>query len=306
MNRILSCDWGTSRFRLRLLDVHTKNIYSEVISDEGINDTHREWAETGRPGWERVNFYKSKLAESINRLPVGPDKNTPLIISGMASSSIGIKELPYSEFPFQRHFGHWVTEKIAADEKFSYPIILVSGFRTNSDIMRGEETMLLGCHIPAHEESLFIFPGTHSKHVFVKNKTGVDFKTFMTGELFALMSEKSILQHAVQKGIDEKAFADGIKAGCNGNLLHELFGIRSRQVLQQANPVSNYQWLSGLLIGTELREASRLKLPVYLVSGENLRKAYRDGLEIMGLQTFSLNADEMLINGHCKIALHHL
>ncbi len=85
-------------------------------------------------------------------------------------------------------------------KNFRIPYILVSGFQTDTDIMRGEETKLLGFDIPDDEERIFIFPGTHSKHVFVKNKTGIDFKTYMTGELFNLMSEKSILRSCGSKG----------------------------------------------------------------------------------------------------------
>jgi 2-dehydro-3-deoxygalactonokinase len=308
MNRFLSCDWGTSTFRLRLVDAHTKKIVSEVISDEGIAETHRQWVEACRPEWERIDYYKSKLTESIGQLSVKPDRNIPLILSGMGSSSIGLKELQYSKFPFHWDLKHWVAEKLASDEKFSYPMVLVSGFQTDSDIMRGEETKLLGCEIPDDKERIFIFPGTHSKHVLVKNGTGVDFRTYMTGELFNLLSEKSILQHAVKKGKDEKSFAEGVKAGRDGNILHELFGIRVRQILNNADPVGGYQWLSGLLIGTELNELKDLSVPIYLVSSENLKKAYRVGLEIMGFRQdgiHDLDADEMLINGHNTVATHY-
>jgi len=306
MSRILSCDWGSSSFRLRLVDTLTKKIHGEVISDQGIAETHRQWLEAGRPGWERPDFYRAILTESIARLPERPDKSIPLILSGMASSSIGLKELPYNRFPFRWNLKSWITEKIAGDEILSHPVILVSGFQTEKEIMRGEETKLLGCDIPDEQEKTLIFPGTHSKHVFVKNKTAQDFKTYMTGELFTLMSEKSVLRHAVEKGIDEKSFIEGVKAGKDGNILHELFKVRTRQILQDYSPVSNYQWLSGLLIGTELRELKNPDLPVYLVCGENLRIAYWQGLEVLGFESVYLNADEMLTKGHCKMAEYYL
>jgi 2-dehydro-3-deoxygalactonokinase len=306
MNKFLSCDWGTSSFRLRLVDARTGKISGEVISDEGSAETHRQWAEAKLPGSERIDFYRSILADSIRRLPMVSDKDIPVILSGMASSSIGLKELPYCKFPFHWDPSKWIVEKIEGDEKFSHPLFLVSGFQTDTDIMRGEETKLLGCEIEDDEERIFIFPGTHSKHVFVKNKTGIDFKTYMTGELFTLLSEKSILHHAVQKGVDEKAFADGIKAAMDGNILHELFGIRARQILGKADPASNYQWLSGLLIGTELKDLKNTRASLNLVCSENVKKAYRGGLKVCGLKFVYLNADEMLINGHCRIAAHYL
>ena len=308
MNGFLSCDWGNSSFRLRLVETGTKKIYSEVLSDEGISEKHRQWVQADRPEWERIDFYRSTLAESISRLTVHPDKKMPLICSGMASSSIGLKELPYQAFPFTWDPASWVVEKITEDEKFSHPLYLVSGFKTGSDIMRGEETILLGCDIPDNGEKIFIFPGTHSKHVFVKNKKGIDFKTYMTGELFTLMSEKSILRHALQRGADEVAFEKGIHAGRDGNILHELFGVRAGQLLRGADAVSNYQWLSGLLIGAELKDLLGMDGEVYLVCGEHLKHPYLTGLEFMAIKgrINYLNAEDMLINGHCKMASHFL
>src|SRR5947199_855368 len=123
----------------------------------------------------------------------------PVILSGMASSAIGMEELPYREFPFIWDLMQFPVKKIPVDENFSYPLYVISGFKTEKDVMRGEESLLLGCDISDDDERIFIFPGTHSKHVFIKNKTGTDFKTYMTGEFFQLLAEKSILRHAVAK-----------------------------------------------------------------------------------------------------------
>ena len=174
--------------------------------------------------------------------------------------------------------------------------------------MRGEEIMLLGCEVIDDSEKIFIFPGTHSKHVFVKNKTGLDFKTYMTGEIFNLLAEKSMLRNAIKKGMDEKSFAEGFKTGLDENILHHVFKVRTRHLLQQTTPVSNYQYLSGLLIGAELKDLRDKDCPVYLVCGEHLKQAYLSGLELLGAnrKIQYLNADDMLIKGHYKIADHFL
>ena len=101
MNRFLSCDWGTSTFRIRLVNTSKMEISSEVKTNDGIADTYQQWQATGRPETERMDFYRGKLGEAISRLSEGIDKNMPVIISGMASSGIGLTELPYQEFPFQ-------------------------------------------------------------------------------------------------------------------------------------------------------------------------------------------------------------
>ncbi len=308
MDRFLSCDWGTSSFRIRLVDAVKRQTSSEVKTNDGIADTHQQWLATGRPESERIDFYRKKLAEAISRLSGDIAKNMPVIISGMASSNIGLAELPYQEFPFSWDLTKFPVKKINEDEKFSHPLYLVSGFKTDQDVMRGEESLLLGCDIPDDDEKIFIFPGTHSKHVFVKNKTGVNFKTYMTGEIFSLLAEKSILRHAVKKGTDEKSFSYGFKAGLENNLLHEAFMVRARQLLQHTNLVSGYQFLSGLLIGAELGQLKGTHCPVYVVCSESLKHAYLTGLEFMelGSEIFYLNDDEMLLRAHSKIAHHFL
>lgn len=304
MKKFLSCDWGTSSFRLRLVNADSKEVSGEVLSDEGIATTQLQWLATGRPESERISFYLEILNNSIDKLPRTVAKGIPIICSGMASSSIGLTELPYQKFPFTWNPSQIGMSKLEGSKEFPYPLYLLSGFRTNEDIMRGEEMLLLGCPVDDEGERIFIFPGTHSKHVFVNNKTGIDFRTYMTGEIFSLLAEKSILRNVVRKGMDEESFNIGFQSAMEGNLLHQAFQVRTRQLLQQTDPVSNFQFLSGLLIGTELRDLKGSHYPVYLVASENLSHAYRLGLGLMGIhrEIVILNADEMLINGHCKMA----
>src|SRR5712675_1605565 len=101
MSKFLSCDWGTSSFRLRLVDAVTGEICGESISDMGIDLTWRQWLESAEPESERIHFYVSRINKAIGQLPVVIDGDLPLILSGMASSSIGMAELPYQEFPFR-------------------------------------------------------------------------------------------------------------------------------------------------------------------------------------------------------------
>jgi 2-dehydro-3-deoxygalactonokinase len=304
MNTFLSCDWGTSAFRLRLVNAGGREIEGEVISDDGIAGTYQQWLASGKPESERIRFYRNVLDSFINKLRGTMDKTIPVICSGMISSSIGLVELPYRKFPFTWDVSQIIVKKLDGDKEFPRPIYIVSGFKTDADIMRGEEILLLGCDVEDEGEKIFIFPGTHSKHVFVKNKKGMDFKTYMTGEIFNLLSEKSILANAVRKGADENSFVEGFNTGLQGNILHQVFRVRTRQLLEQSDPVSNYQFLSGLLISSELRDLKNSDCPVYLVAGEHLEHAYRLGLSLMGVkrEINFLSGSEMLLNGHCKMA----
>ena len=211
MKKFLSCDWGTSSLRVRLADTDSGEIFAEHRSETGIAETWRLWLASEKPETERIHFYTSRLAEAISQLPVADYAALPLILSGMPSSSIGLKELPYRSFPFLWDPKQLLVEKINGEVKIKHPLYLVSGFTTGDDVMRGEETLLLGLDIPDDQEQMIIFPGTHSKHVLVKNKTGVDFRTYMTGELFNLLSGQSILRTAVFPGEDEDSFAEGLR-----------------------------------------------------------------------------------------------
>jgi 2-dehydro-3-deoxygalactonokinase len=307
MSKFLSCDWGTSSFRLRLVETDTGEVCSETKSDMGIAETWQQWLNMARPESERIHFYTGKLGEAIGQLPVRIDADIPVILSGMASSSIGLVELPYQQFPFHLDLKQMFIQKINGVENFKHPLYLVSGFKTDDDVMRGEETMLLGFDLMDDDEKVFIFPGTHSKHVSVKQKTAIDFRTYMTGELFNLLVEKSILRTAISMGKNETSFAEGFYESMDGNLLHKIFKVRSRQLLQHADPVSNYQWLSGLLIGTELKDLSGTDYPVYLVCGERLKDAYILGLELLdkNRKLFYIPDETLLIKGHRKIAEYY-
>jgi 2-dehydro-3-deoxygalactonokinase len=304
MNKFISCDWGTSSFRIRLVDADTGEISGEVISDEGIADTYQQWLASGLPEQERIYFYQRILKRNMRRLTGAGYENLPVICSGMVSSSIGLIELPYGNFPFAWKVSQILFKKIEGSKEFPNPLYVISGFRTDTDIMRGEEMILLGCEIPDEGEKIFIFPGTHSKHVFIKNKKAIDFKSYMTGEIFNLLSEKSILRKAVRMGSDQKSFIEGCETGLQGNILHHVFRVRTRQLLDQSDPVSNYQFLSGLLIGAELSDLKGTSSPIYLVAGNHLEEAYRLGLSLTGVnrEINLLSGNEMLIRGHSKMA----
>jgi 2-dehydro-3-deoxygalactonokinase len=302
--KFLSCDWGTSNFRLRLVDTNKKEIYGEVLSDEGIAETYKQWMTSGRPEKERIGFYKEKLATAIRRLPANIEKDIPIIVSGMASSSMGLLELPYQILPFTWDCSAFNIKKITGDEDFQHTLYLVSGFKKEDDIMRGEETLLLGCDPGDDAEEVYIFPGTHSKHVFVKDKRVYDFRTYMTGEIFRLLAEESILRNSVTKAVDGESFEEGFTKGMQENLLHSAFTVRTRQLLQQTGRESNYQYLSGLMIGTELKDLKGTNGPIYLVSSKLIKQGYLTGLKLMGgaSEIYQLDADEMFVKGQSKIA----
>lgn len=304
MKSFLSCDWGTSSFRLRRVELRDRNVLEEVTSDQGTAVTFQNWLASGQPEEQRESFYKNALWQAIQNLNELPSSGTPLIVSGMASSTVGIISLPYQHFPFAWDPAQLIVRKIDADKEFGFPIHLVSGLRTKTDIMRGEETILLGCDLPKVGQSILIFPGTHSKHVRVENGIAVDFKTYTTGEVFNLLVERSLLSNSVKIGEDIESFNRGIIAAKTENLLHSIFMVRTRHLLEGTSPISNYQYLSGLLIGSELIELVKTSCSIIVVSEEPLLKLYLHALEVLDMKqrVNSLSARQAFINGQCELA----
>jgi 2-dehydro-3-deoxygalactonokinase len=309
MKEILCCDWGTSSFRLRLINKADGSVIAETTDGKGIAAVYNDWLHSGLAENERVDYYKKILLSQIEKLATHSPDGVPIIISGMASSSIGITELPYTKIPFDINGAGLHLYKIAANESYRHDIYIVPGLRSDNDVMRGEETRLLGCDIGNNDEQLFIFPGTHSKHVVVQDNVVKDFKTYMTGELFDLLSNKSMLATSVERsdGLGEndiKQFKRGVKESTAANLLNNIFHTRTNQLFNILSKKENYYYLSGLLIGEELKDIQKKKYKnVTVVSSGILSTLYAEGLSITGLRNElrHQNADKALIKGQIFI-----
>ncbi len=309
MEKFISCDWGTSSLRLRLTDAGTQTVLAEVKSQDGIAAIYALWKNDNNI--ERISFYLSILSGHITTLATQYGQSLAgltVVLSGMASSSIGMLELPYKEMPFNKDGSDFLVDAIPPSLHFSNRLLIVSGVRSATDVMRGEETMLAGCNTDVQaEEVLFIFPGTHSKHVTVKNGIVQNFKTYMTGEIFDLLANKSILSASVQKNsflqANEMAFKKGVMESYNSNFLSTLFHVRTNQLFDQLDTMSNYYFLSGLLIGAELKDIPEKKYAgIQLVSSEIFLPLYTMALEtveVTGMQCH--DADAALIKGQSLI-----
>src|SRR5689334_18770709 len=204
MEKFLSCDWGTSSFRLRLVEIANGKIIAEETSDYGIAKAFKAWKQLEEAEGARFFFYRNVVSRHIDALEKKLNSSLeglPLVISGMVCSTLGMIDLPYRDIPFSADGADLVTKFVEAENNFKRGIIFISGAKTESDSVRGEETQLAGCDIDEREQ-LFVFPGTHSKHVTVRNGKAIDIKTFMTGEFFELLSAKSILAASVEKDSD--------------------------------------------------------------------------------------------------------
>jgi 2-dehydro-3-deoxygalactonokinase len=308
MKFFISADWGTTHLRLRIVDKDRRRVIHEVKSPHGIAATHEQWRESGQGQEKRLAFYQTVLLRQVRRLqpPTGLSlQDLPVIISGMASSSVGMMELPYQPVPYDVGGSDLLRVALPATDAFPHAILLVSGARTAHDVMRGEEVQLAGCPV-SEGEGLYLFPGTHSKHVRVKEGKVVDFSTYMTGEFFHLLSARSILAASVtadeaDPAMTAPAFQQGVKDSLHHSLLHNAFLVRTNQLLGGWTKEDNYHYLSGLLIGAELGHLAGRGGSVTLVCSGRLKENYSMACGVLGIEVEVIDGDEALVYGHCRI-----
>ncbi len=309
MQTFISVDWGTSVLRMRLVDVNNMSVLAEVANSLGISLTFDLWKQSGKPEDERLSFYQKILIDEIKKLDEKIEfqpGNLPIIISGMASANIGMRNLPYKEIPFSTDGDDLHVEIIEATNNCKHPILLISGAKTDNDVMRGEETQLIGSTDTSEkDEQLFILPGTHSKHAIVKNGKVADFKTYMTGEFFELLTKKSILANSVEK-VDDlsdagnlKSFEKGIEDSLHVNILNNFFQVRTNHLFKKLSKQENYCYLSGLIIGTELKELSPNTFCT-IVCNEMINKFYNAALLKLNITKVKyVEAGKAVVKGHC-------
>lgn len=268
MAGLIGLDWGTSSLRAYRLDAD--GAVAEVRT--------RPWGIRQLP----EGGFDAALAELTTGWPA-----LPRLACGMVGSRNGWCEVPYLDLPADvRALGRALHPFAAGDGRTLH---LVPGLRNprGPDVMRGEETQLFGAlardpSLAAH--ATFVLPGTHSKWASVHDGAVVDFSTAMTGELFALLRQHSILGAGTGDGAaDPEAFARGVVAardsGATGGL-SRLFSTRALMLDGTLAPASVADYLSGLLLGEELRAqlASgrfRVDTPIQLIGDAALCARYR-------------------------------
>ena len=262
---ILCCDWGTTSFRLRLTNLKA-DVIAETHSEKGILFYHNHWLSQNDDNLERrFDYYLQYIQSQIREIHHGLEidiATLPLVISGMAISSIGMINMPYENLPFS------VASTTGFECRFQQngaPILLVTGVCSTDDLMRGEETQMIGLyHTPElnnvlPNSGIFVLPGTHSKHISVSDKNIISIKTFITGELFHILRGNGTLAKSIAFQNEDRnanpdnqmAFIKGIHESKNGSLLNNLFQVRVNDILNKLNKEQNFYYLSGLLIGSE-------------------------------------------------------
>ncbi len=310
MNHFLSLDWGTSRFRLRLVETETLKVLANSESEEGILAIHARWLQEELPEEERLAFYLAFILSHIRKIQkevVDTIDHLPLLISGMPSSTMGMIELPYKEIPFAQDGSDLFVKGLKGSPDFTHPVWIISGVRTTIDVIRGEETILAGAPLPEWEEQIVVMPGTHSKHMLIRNGRCTDFATYMTGEFFNLLWQKSSLANTIEHNEHLATANDFFKKGLSESVdttnLRSSFRTRAQTLLKKQSPEENYYYLGGLLIGEECRQLIPATIPINLIAGKVLKPLYEMALRFFEIGTGLeiMDADECFVRGQWNI-----
>lgn len=238
----------------------------------------------------------------------------PIVVSGMITSRQGWVETPYLDCPAGAAAlaAALVPHETGAGRRLWF----VPGLRHHDaagapDVMRGEETQLVGCIAGGRPDGLFVLPGSHSKWARVAGGRIAGFTTYMTGEVFAALRDHTILGRLIEPGESADAFDRGVAEGLDAapqraGLLHRLFAVRSLGLFERLPGSALADYLSGLLIGSEIREALGVGgpergTPVVLVGGGALVDRYARALGGAGIQA-ARAADGIVAAGHAALA----
>jgi 2-dehydro-3-deoxygalactonokinase len=308
---VVGVDWGTTHRRAYGLDASGRCV-AERADGEGA------LACKGR--------FPAALHELLNAMGARP---RTVLLSGMVGSALGWQVVPYVDgnvdLPaLAQHLlvvdpgalapGTGAGAAVAAPPACT--VAIVPGYCVRSasgqpDVMRGEETQLLGAHCLGHSDGWFVLPGTHSKWVELRAGRVLQLRTYMTGELFDLLSRHGTLAAAAtgsDAAWDGDAFAQGVEAARSGGALsHQLFGCRARVVSGDMAAASSRAFLSGLLIGAELCDVLRDATPAgggtafQLIGSPALAAHYQAAAGLLGLQFALIDARAAFV-----AAMHHL
>ena len=293
---LIAVDWGTTRLRAALL-----------AADGGVLDE----TESG----DGIGTLSGGHEAAFERL-VGDWPKVPAIMAGMIGSRQGWREAPYVSCPATP--AALAGGIIRFDTGAGRPVAIVPGIMLRSpdrdgDVIRGEETQIVGLIDRGGADGIVILPGTHSKWATIAQGAITGFHTFLTGEMFELLSRHSFLRHSVAvDGRDLSAVPDftrAVRRTVEGGLpfLAAIFSVRARQLLDGVSREDNLAYLSGLVIGGEIaaaRDAGAYKdgAPIRIVGAKSLARAYHKAFAAIGRPTEQIDGTEMVVAGLVHLA----
>lgn len=290
----IAVDWGTSSLRVWAVG-RDGRVLAKAASQDGMGTLAPD-------GYEHALL---KLAGSF--LPENPERPVPVVVCGMAGAKQAWTEAAYRAVPCEPVAVEQMMPVPTRDPRLSVSIVPGLCQMTPANVMRGEETQLAGLvsRLGAVDATICM-PGTHSKWVQLEAGRVASFSTFMTGELFAVISADTILCKTIAaQGEDREAFLGAVNEMLDdpGGLTGVLFSIRAGALLTGLDGAAARSRLSGLLIGAELAatRAQWVRRTVHLVGSGPLAEAYSVALESAGAKPVQEDAEALTLAGLAQV-----
>jgi 2-dehydro-3-deoxygalactonokinase len=295
--RSIIADWGTTRFRAYL--VEHEAVIDRVSSDEGVSAL--------QPGQHRDVFLR-RCGGWLDAEPAAP-----VLLVGMVGSREGWVMAPYATCPAgaPEIAGCMIPVDLGGGRQAHIvPGLFCEPTAGAADVMRGEETLALGSGV---DDGLICLPGTHPKWVLMRNRQIERFATYMTGEMYALLREHSMIGRPATEPGDQAGFVLGLAAAQRNSgsesavrvgLLHLLFGARAAVVSGRMSADLLGPYLSGLLTGDEINGAlAQFSRPacVTIVAETPRADLYRTALDRHGIEIRTRAPQEALIAGIARL-----
>ncbi len=285
----IAVDWGTSH--MRLWHLRGSDVLAKVHSADGMGGLTRD-------GFEPA------LKKLIAELPQEPQGDVLRVFAcGMAGSRQGWAEAPYATAPCTPPSAAEAVRAPVRDGKLLVHILPGVKQTSPADVMRGEETQVAGfLALNKDFDGIICLPGTHTKWVQVSAGEIVSFRTYLTGEMFALLSEQSVLRHSVNEdGWENDAFLAAVShaMGRPAGVASDLFALRAESLLDSLDPAVARSRLSGLLIGMELAAARPYWLGqnIAVLGARGIANAYCGALQAQGVPVTLADAERMTLEG---------
>ena len=291
----IAVDWGTSNVRAWGM-TNSNEIAFSAQSDQGMSKL-------------TPDQYPDILLGLLDGHLADVNRNIDVVICGMAGAKQGWMEAPYLETP--ANLGELGKKAIA-------PVMPSSGLKPrilsgvcqsangDEDVMRGEETQLLGLlDLRPGFSGIVCLPGTHSKWAKIENGALKSFTTAMTGELFELLRKHSVLRHSLTDELTGENTDDGISQGLSESvespqlLTSKLFKTRAASLLSGRQPDWCAGYLSGLLVGSEVAGHKNWLSdePIPLIGSAQLCSLYTKALGMVGAKTEIIDATKATLAG---------
>lgn len=284
----IAVDWGTTNLRVWLMSG------GQVVEAKSAN--------TGMGSLKPNEFEPALLKLISGWLDVHSDEKMQIVACGMVGARLGWMEAPYAEVPCSPVTGQFVQPQ-ANDARLDMNILSGLCQMDPPDVMRGEETQIAGFISERQDTSgILCMPGTHSKWINLQEGIVNQFTTAMTGELYSMICEHSILKSLTdKKSFDGDEFAKGVAKAVQAPemIFNSIFSLRARAVLHGSNQVETAAFLSGLLIGSEITSIIK-NMPtgeLYLLGSGKLGDLYGQAFDILEHSFEKVDVTELTLKG---------